>query len=100
VLNGKRGLPFSAQSTCYPGSVPGRLLTPAQPFFFIQTPKEVWMIWESDHMVRRIYLTDQLLRDPHGSASRSVIMKVATPGGRYDRASGPQQFSRLVPHAA
>jgi len=59
VLSGKRGLPFSAQSTCYPGGVPGQLLTPAQPFYFIQTPKEVWMIWESDHIVRRIYMTDQ-----------------------------------------
>jgi len=59
VLSGKRGLPFSAQSTCHPGGVPGQLLTPAQPFYFIQTPKEVWMIWESDHMVRRIYMTDQ-----------------------------------------
>lgn len=57
VLSGKRGLPFSAQSTCYPGGVPGQLLTPAQPFYFIQTPGEVWMIWESDHMVRRIYMT-------------------------------------------
>ncbi len=59
VLRGKRALPFSAQSTCYPGGVPEQLLTPAQPFYFIQTPKEVWMIWESDHMVRRVYMTDQ-----------------------------------------
>ena len=59
VLSGKRGLPFSAQSTCYPGGVPEQLLTPAQPFYFIQTPKEVWMIWESDHMVRRVYMTDE-----------------------------------------
>jgi hypothetical protein len=59
VLSGKRGLPFSAQSTCYPGGVPEQLLTPAQPFYFIQTPKEVWMIWESDHMVRRVYMNDQ-----------------------------------------
>jgi len=59
VLSGKRGLPFSAQSACYPGGVPEQLLTPAQPFYFVQTPKEVWMIWESDHMVRRIYMTDQ-----------------------------------------
>jgi hypothetical protein len=58
VLRGRRGLPFSAQSTCYPGGVPEQLLTPAQPFYFIQTPKEVWMIWESDHMVRRVYMTD------------------------------------------
>jgi hypothetical protein len=58
VLSGRRGLPFSAQSVCYPGGVPEQLLTPAEPFYFIQTPKEVWMIWESDHMVRRVYMTD------------------------------------------
>jgi hypothetical protein len=58
VLSGKRGLPFSAQSACYPGGVPEQLLTPAQPFYFIQKPHQVWMIWETDHMVRRIYLTD------------------------------------------
>jgi hypothetical protein len=59
VLSGKRGLPFSAQQACYPGGVPEQLLTPAQPFYFIQTPKQVWMIWETDHMVRRIYMTDR-----------------------------------------
>jgi hypothetical protein len=59
VLTGRRGLPFSAQSFCYPGGVPEQLLTPAQPFYFIQTPDQVWMIWESDHMVRRIYMTDR-----------------------------------------
>jgi len=53
VLSGKRGLPFSAQSSCYPGGVPP-LLTPALPFYFIQTPKRLWMIWETDHQVRRI----------------------------------------------
>jgi hypothetical protein len=26
--------------------------------YFIQTANEVWMIWQRDHMVRRIYLTD------------------------------------------
>src|SRR5207247_297588 len=55
----KRGLPFAAQSRCYPGGVPGQLLFPAEPFYFIQTPKQVWMIWQRDHMVRRIYLTDK-----------------------------------------
>jgi len=59
VLSGKRGLPFSAQQSCYPGGVPEQLLTPAQPFYFIQMPKQVWMIWETDHMVRRIYMTDR-----------------------------------------
>ncbi len=59
VLSGRRGLPFAAQSACYPGGVPEQLLTPAQPFYFVQTPKVVWMIWESDHMVRRIHMTDR-----------------------------------------
>jgi hypothetical protein len=59
VLSGKRGLAFTAQSRCYPGGVPGQLLYPIEPFYFIQTPKEVWMIWQRDHMVRRIYLTGQ-----------------------------------------
>jgi hypothetical protein len=63
VLSGQRGLPFSAQGRCYPGGVPGQLLYPAEPFYFIKTPKEVWMIWQRDHMVRRIYLTDRHSED-------------------------------------
>jgi hypothetical protein len=59
VLNGKRGLPFTAQSRCWPGGVPGQLLYPIEPMYFIQTPQQVWMIWQRDHMVRRIYLTDR-----------------------------------------
>jgi hypothetical protein len=59
VLSGKRQVPFAAQARCYPGGVPGQLLYPAEPFYFIQTPKQVWMIWQRDHMVRRVYLTDR-----------------------------------------
>ena len=56
VLSGKRAVPFTAQGRCYPGGVPGQLLYPAEPFYFIQTPTQVWMIWQRDHMVRRVYL--------------------------------------------
>jgi len=59
VLTGKRGIPFSAQASCYPGGVPGQLLYPAEPLYFIQTPQVVYMIWQRDHMVRRIYMTDK-----------------------------------------
>jgi hypothetical protein len=59
VLSGKVQVPFTAQARCYPGGVPGQLLYPAEPFYFIQTPKVVYMIWQRDHMVRRIYLTDK-----------------------------------------
>ena len=58
VLEGKVQVPFTSQSRCYPGSVPGQLLYPFEPFYVVQTPKEVWMIWQRDHMVRRIFLTD------------------------------------------
>jgi hypothetical protein len=59
VISGKRAVGFTAQSRCYPGGVPGQLLYPAEPMYFIQTPKQVWMIWQRDHMVRRVYLTDK-----------------------------------------
>jgi hypothetical protein len=59
ALRGDRAVPFAAQARCFPGGVPGQLLYPFEPFYFIQTPKEIWMIWQRDHMVRRIFLTDQ-----------------------------------------
>jgi hypothetical protein len=58
VLSGKRPLPFVSQSRCWPGGVPGQLLF-LQPVYFVQTPNEIWIIWERDHFVRRIYLTDK-----------------------------------------
>src|SRR6267378_5120674 len=59
VISGKRAVGFAAQARCYPGGVPGQLLYPAEPMYFIQTPKEVWMIWQRDHMVRRVFMTDK-----------------------------------------
>ena len=52
-------MPFAAQARCYPGGVPGQLLFPFEPVYFVQTPKEVWMMWQRDHMVRRVFLTDK-----------------------------------------
>jgi hypothetical protein len=59
ILRGVRDIPFTAQGRCYPGGVPGQLLWPFEPVYFIQKPDEVWMIWQRDHLVRRIYLTDK-----------------------------------------
>jgi hypothetical protein len=56
--NGKRKLPFVAQSRCWPGGVPGQLLF-LEPVYFLQTPKVVWMVWQRDHFARRIDLTDK-----------------------------------------
>jgi hypothetical protein len=59
TLSGKRQVPFAAQARCYPGGVPGQLLYPVEPLWFIQTPKVVYMIWQRDHFVRRVFLTDK-----------------------------------------
>jgi hypothetical protein len=54
VLAGKIG--FTARSRCWPHGVPGFLLYPVHPIFFIQTPKEVLMTWGQDFQLRRVYL--------------------------------------------
>lgn len=59
ALKGIHQVPFAAQARCWPGGVPGQLLYPFEPFYFVQTPKEVWMMWQRDHMVRRVFLTDK-----------------------------------------
>jgi hypothetical protein len=62
VKNGHRA--FAAQSRCWPGGVPGQLLFIAEPVYFIQTPREVWIIWQRDHHVRRVYLNREHSANP------------------------------------
>jgi hypothetical protein len=57
ALSGKDAFP--PQVRCWPLGVPGFVLYPAQPIFIVQTPKQVLMTWQADHMVRRIILTDK-----------------------------------------
>jgi hypothetical protein len=47
---------FTPQVSCIPLGVPAFLLYPAQPVYFIQTAKEVVMVWPPDHQVRHVYL--------------------------------------------
>lgn len=54
VIAGKVG--FTARSRCWPHGVPGFLLYPVHPIFFIQTPKEVVMMWGQDFQMRHVYL--------------------------------------------
>jgi hypothetical protein len=54
VLAGKVG--FTARSRCWPHGVPGFLLYPVHPIFFVQTPKEVLMSWGQDFQLRHVYL--------------------------------------------
>jgi hypothetical protein len=56
ALTGGLDVPFAAQARCYPGGVPGQLLYPFEPMYFAQTPTDVWMFWQRDHMVRHVYL--------------------------------------------
>ena len=57
ILSGKPG--FSRTASCWPIGVPGFVLYGVQPVFFIQGPKEVVMVWQTDHQVRRVYLADK-----------------------------------------
>jgi hypothetical protein len=50
---------FSRGATCWPIGVPGFLLYPVYPVYFLQTAKEVHMIWSEDHQVRHIYLNQK-----------------------------------------
>ena len=54
ILAGKPG--FTRQASCWPVGTPAFLLYPQQPVYFVQTPKEVVMIWQGDHQVRHVYL--------------------------------------------
>jgi len=62
VKNGHRA--FGPQSRCWPGGVPGQLLFVVEPVYFIQMPKEVWIMWERDHHVRRVYLNREHSKNP------------------------------------
>ncbi len=53
------GTAFTRANRCWPAGVPTILLIRIQPVFFVQTPKEVWMMWQNDHQVRRIYLNQE-----------------------------------------
>jgi hypothetical protein len=64
VLGGRRA--FSAMSRCWPGG-PAQDLFNAEPVYFVQTPKEVWILWQRDHLVRRIYLDREHSANPKPS---------------------------------
>jgi hypothetical protein len=67
ALSADKRIPFAAQARCYPGGVPGQLLFPFEPLYFIQKPAEIRMIWQRDHMIRRVLLTDRHSENPKPS---------------------------------
>ena len=55
VLNGK--VPYVPRERCWPAGVPAYVLEP--PFnitIFIETPKEILMVHQNDHQIRRIFM--------------------------------------------
>ncbi len=49
-------LAYTPKERCWPIGVPGFLLYPVQPVYFVQTPKKIVMIWAEDHQVRHVYM--------------------------------------------
>ena len=55
VLSG--GMPYGARSSCMPAGVPAFMgFAVVEPIHFMQTPKQVTMIFSGDAQVRRVYL--------------------------------------------
>jgi hypothetical protein len=55
VLAGK--IPFTARQSCLPAGVPAFMAYGGDnPVFFIQTPRQVWIVYSGDQQVRRVYL--------------------------------------------
>jgi len=56
ILAGKKSA-FTPSSSCVPAGVPMFMgYGGPNPIVFLQTPREVWMIFQSDQQVRRVYL--------------------------------------------
>ena len=54
VLAGK--FPYTARSTCMPAGVPGFSFFVVEPVFFVQSPREVLIIYSGDQQVRRVWM--------------------------------------------
>jgi hypothetical protein len=65
VLAGKYA--YTARSSCAPGGVPGFMIFPAQPIHFVQTPKQVWILYQGNAEVRRIHLGVPHTQNPKSS---------------------------------
>jgi len=65
VIAGK--YPYLFQAVCMPGGVPGQLAGVFEPVYWVQTEKEVLMIWQRDHVVRHIYMNVPHSKNPKPS---------------------------------
>jgi hypothetical protein len=62
VLAGKVG--FEAMSTCWPAGVPGIMLFTAEPIYFVQTPKEIAILYQRGPNQRHIYMNVPHSKNP------------------------------------
>jgi hypothetical protein len=82
---------------CWPVGVPAFLLLPATPVYFLQTPKEVWMIWMQDRQIRRVFLDV-----PHSANVKpswygeSSAITMATPSWSIPSQSPPTRSSTII----
>jgi hypothetical protein len=49
-------MPYSARASCMPSGVPAFIMAAVEPIHFMQTSKQVTMIFSGDAQVRRVYL--------------------------------------------
>jgi hypothetical protein len=50
------GMPYSARASCMPSGVPAFIMAAVEPIHFMQTSKQVTMLFSGDAQVRRVYL--------------------------------------------
>ncbi len=78
VLAGK--IAYTARSSCMPAGVPGFMAYGgANPVHFVQTPKQVWMVYSGDAQVRRIYLDVPHSEHPKPSWYGESVPRTARP---------------------
>jgi hypothetical protein len=65
VLAGKIG--YTARSSCMPAGVPDFMAFIVEPVYFIQSPKEVLMVYAGNQEVRRVYMDAPHARNPKPS---------------------------------
>jgi hypothetical protein len=65
-------MPFSARASCLPMGVPAFIQNVVEPIHFVQTPREVIMIFSGDAQVRHVYLdvphSDNVKRSWYGES--------------------------------
>ncbi len=62
ILAGKES--FEAMSRCWPGGVPGMMLFTAEPAYFLQTPKEVTILYSRGPHIRHVFMNAEHAKNP------------------------------------